>query len=484
MDTFSGKSAWSSVQAEGFVSWVEMLSQDEAAGFWDRVGFTPPMSSLLLKGTALRTLNRTSFVSLAVVPLLFVSFVPGTAQQAAAPRKPRTTPVTQAEVDKITREAILIDTHDDVTSKTVTGYDIATPNKRGQTDLARMKGFLGAEFFAVYVGAEYVNGNHSANRALQMIDTVKTDVVGAHPNEFVFATTADEIVAAHKAHKIAALEGIEGGHAIEDSLRLLRDFYALGVRYMTLTHFNTNNWADAQGDFTDPKVQHHGGLTPFGKDVVREMNRLGMMVDISHTADATFYDAIAVSSAPIIASHSSCRAVSSNTRNMTDDMIRALAKNGGTMQINFDCGYLSQRYDDASKPVQAAMRAKMAETRKIEDPAARDAAMEALYMESAEKLPPATLQDVVDQIDHAVKVGGIDHVGIGTDFDGVGCVPKELSSYDKFPALTRALLEKGYNAEDIEKIYGGNLLRVMHAVEKRAAELKDMKPLESKVDKK
>jgi len=208
------------------------------------------------------------------------------------------------------------------------------------------------------------------------------------------------------------------------------------------------------------------------------------MVDISHTADATFYDAIAVSSAPIIASHSSCRAISSNTRNMTDDMIRALAKNGGTMQINFDCGYLSQRYDDDSKPVQAAMRAKMAEARKIEDPAARDAAMEALYMESAEKLPPATLQDVVDQIDHAVKVGGIDHVGIGTDFDGVGCVPKELSSYDKFPALTRALLEKGYSAEEIEKIYGGNLLRVMRAVEKRAAELKDMKPLESKVDKK
>ncbi len=429
-------------------------------------------------------LNRLSLPSTAVLMAMIANGLPTSAQDAARPRTPRTTPVTQAEVDRITREAILIDTHDDVTSKTVAGYDIATPNKRGQTDLARMKGFLGAEFFAVYVGAEYVNGNHSANRALQMIDTVKTDIVGAHPNEFVFATTADEIVAAHKAHKIAALEGIEGGHAIEDSLRLLRDFYALGVRYMTLTHFNTNNWADAQGDITDPKVQHHGGLTPFGKDVVREMNRLGMMVDISHTADATFYDAIAVSSAPIIASHSSCRAVSSNTRNMTDEMIRALAKNGGTMQINFDCGYLSQRYDDDSKPVQAAMRGKMADLRKIEDPAARDAAMEALYMESAEKLPPATLQDVVDQIDHAVKVGGIDHVGIGTDFDGVGCVPKELSSYDKFPALTRALLEKGYSAEEIEKIYGGNLLRVMRAVEKRAAELKDMKPLESKVDEK
>ena len=403
---------------------------------------------------------------------------------AQQPQPDRTRLVTQAEVDKITHEAILIDTHDDVTSRTVDGYDIATPNKRGQTDLARMKGFLGAEFFAVYVDASYVNGNHSANRALQMIDTVRTDIVAKHPNDFVFATTADDIVRAHAQHKIAALEGIEGGHAIEDSLRLLRDYYALGVRYMTLTHFNTNNWADAQGDIDDPKVKHHGGLTPFGKDVVREMNRLGMMVDISHTADPTFYDAIAVSTAPIIASHSSCRAISSNTRNMTDDMIRKLAANGGVIQINFDCGYLSQRYNEAEKPIMAESKAKMAEFRKIEDPAAREAAIEAWYQERSAQLPPATLADVVANIDHVVKIGGIDHVGIGTDFDGVGCVPAELSSYDKFPRLTRALLEKGYSAQDIEKIYGGNLLRVMHAVEQRARELKDEPPIESSIDRK
>jgi len=397
---------------------------------------------------------------------------------AQAPRK-----VSDAEVARITRDAILIDTHDDVTSKTVSGYDIATPNKTGQTDLPRMKGFLGAEFFAVYVGAEYVDGNHSANRALQMIDTVKTDIIAAHPNDFVFATTAADIERAHKEHKIAALMGIEGGHAIEDSLRLLRDYYALGVRYMTLTHFNTNNWADSQGDIDDPKVVHHNGLTPFGKQVVLEMNRLGMMVDISHTADATFYAAIATSTAPIIASHSSCRAISSNTRNMTDDMIRAIAKNGGTMQINFDCGYLSQRYDDASKPLQAEMRPKMVEARKIADPVEREAAMEKIFMESAAKLPPPTLVDVVAQIDHAVKIGGIDHVGIGTDFDGVGCVPSDLGSYDKFPALTRALLEKGYSATDIKKIYGGNLLRVMRAVEKRAAELKSTPAIEAEIGK-
>jgi membrane dipeptidase len=393
---------------------------------------------------------------------------------------PRTKPVNQAEVDAITRDAILIDTHDDVPSRTVDGYDIATPNKTGQTDLPRMKGFLGAEFFAVFVDASYVKDNHSANRTLQMIDTVRTDVVAAHPNDFVFATTAADIEAAHKQKKIAALMGIEGGHAIEDSLRLLRDYYALGIRYMTLTHFNTNNWADAQGDIDDDKVTHHNGLTPFGKDVVREMNRLGMMVDISHTADKTFYDALEVSTAPLIASHSSCRAISNHTRNMTDDMIKALAAKGGTMQINFDCAYLSQRYQDASKPLMAELRPKFMEAMKITDPAAREAAIYALEAEANSKVPPASLADVVAQIDHAVKVGGIDHVGIGTDFDGVGCVPAELGSYDKFPVLTRALLEKGYSASDIKKIYGGNLLRVMRAVEQRARELKSAPPIETR----
>ncbi len=354
-------------------------------------------------------------------------------------------PVTQAEVDKITREAILIDTHNDVPSNTIDGYDIGSPNPKAQTNLARMRGFLGAEFFAVFVDAEYVNGNHAANRTLQMIDTVKTDIIHRYPGDFVFATTADDIVRAHNEHKIAALMGIEGGHAIEDSLRLLRDYYTLGVRYMTLTHFNTNDWADAQGDADDPKVHHHGGLTPFGKDVVREID--------------------------------------DHTRNMTDDMIRALAKNGGTIQINFECSYLSQRYNDASKPLMAKLMPRYREAQKIADPAAREAAIAALMKEGA-SIPPATLQDVVAQIDHAVKIGGIDHVGIGTDFDGSSCVPADLDSYSKFPALTRALLEKGYSADDIKKIYGGNILRVMRAVEQRSRELASTPPLESNVDKK
>ena len=198
------------------------------------------------------------------------------------------------------------------------------------------------------------------------------------------------------------------------------------------------------------------------------MNRLGMMVDISHTADKTFYDALEVSTAPIIASHSSTRAISDHTRNMTDDMIKALAAKGGSIQINFDCAYLSQRYSDASKPIMAELRPRFAEVMKITDPAAREAAITKLEEEANAKLPAATMADVVAHIDHAVKVGGIDHVGIGTDFDGVACVPGNLGSYDKFPALTRVLLEKGYTETDIKKIYGGNLLRVMHAVEAEA----------------
>jgi membrane dipeptidase len=380
--------------------------------------------------------------------------------------------VTAAQVAEVGRTAILIDTHDDVTSKTVEGYDIATPNQGGNTDLARMKqGHLGAEFFAAYVDPSYVKDNHSANRALQMIDTIRHDIIDGHPDEFVFALKADDIERAHKQHKIAALIGIEGGHAIEDSLRLLRDYYALGVRYMTLTHFNTNNWADSQGDIDDPSVEHHNGLTPFGKEVVREMNRLGMMVDISHTADKTFWDALEVSTAPLIASHSGCRALSSYTRNMTDEMIKALAAKGGVIQINFGCDFLSQRYYDAARPLESKLRERYKAAMEMSDATARQATIDQLRNEFASQVPPSTLSDVLAQIDHAVKVGGIDAVGIGTDFDGVPCTPPELDGYDKFPALTRALLQQGYSPDDVRKIYGGNLLRVMRAVEKQARRL-------------
>ena len=340
-----------------------------------------------------------------------------------------------SEVKNITKSAILIDTHNDIPSFTIDGADIGNAPQR-HTDIPRLReGGVGAIFFSVYVAATYVNGNHSANRALQMIDTVYHDILDRYPNDFMLALTADDIERAHREGKIAGLLGIEGGHAIEDSPRLLRDYYRLGVRYMTLTHWNTNNWADSSGDIDNPNVQHHNGLTEQGKEIVREMNRLGMMVDISHTADKTFWDALETSAAPIIASHSSCRALTNAPRNMTDDMIKALAQKGGVIQININCGFISPKSADA--PKDAPVR--------------------------------ATLADVVAHIDHARQVGGIDAVGIGTDFDGITCTPEGLDDVSKFPNLTRALLEKGYSSADIKKIYGGNTLRVMRQVEKVAA---------------
>ncbi|MBV8553122.1 MAG: dipeptidase [Acidobacteriaceae bacterium] len=343
-----------------------------------------------------------------------------------------------AQVKAITKSAILIDTHNDIPSFTIDGADIGNSPKT-QTDIPRLRqGGVGAIFFSVYVASKYVDGNHSANRALQMIDAVKHDIIERYPDTFQLALTADDIVKAHRKHKIAALMGIEGGHAIEDSPRLLRDYYALGVRYMTLTHTNTNNWADSSGDMNDPKVQHHNGLTAQGKEIIEEMNRLGMMVDISHVADKTFWDALATSQAPLIASHSAARAVTDVPRNMTDDMIRALAKRGGVIQVNFYCNFISQQAANAPKDAH----------------------------------PHATLADAVAHIDHIRQVAGIDAIGIGSDFDGIECAPEGLNDVSKFPELTRALLEKGYTPADIKKIYGGNTLRLMRQVERVAAQMK------------
>jgi membrane dipeptidase len=354
--------------------------------------------------------------------------------------------VSDAEVARVHREALLIDTHNDVTSRTVAGFDIAKPAKDGHSDIPRYRaGGFGAQFFAVYVAASYVEGNRSAHRALEMIDTVRHDIVAANPGAFELATTADDIVRIHKRGKIAALMGIEGGHAIQDSLRLLRDFHALGVRYMTLTHSNSNNWAGSSGDI-DGRTK---GLTDFGKQVVAEMNRLGMMVDISHVSDKTFWDALEASKAPLLASHSSCRAISKIPRNMTDEMIVALAKKGGVVQVNFGCEFISQKAADASPFANPALRGRPAGER-----------------------PPrvrATLSEVVDHIDHIVKLAGIGAAGIGADYDGVSCVPEGLEDVSKMPNLTRALLERGYTASDIKKIYGENLLRLMRAAEQAAA---------------
>src|SRR5262249_48457527 len=238
---------------------------------------------------------------------------------------------------KLHRNAIVIDTHNDVTSPMIDqGYDLGARDASGktQTDIPRMKeGGLDAEFFAIYVAAKYAKEGGAARRALEMIDSVY-EQARRHPESLEMAYTVADIRRIHRAGKIAALMGIEGGHAIEDSLSALRQFYRLGVRYMTLTHTNTNNWADSAGGIGNPPEKRFGGLSDFGREVVREMNRLGMMVDVSHVSDDTFRACIETSQAPLIASHSSCRALTNAPRNMTDDMLRALAKNGGVVMIN------------------------------------------------------------------------------------------------------------------------------------------------------
>lgn len=324
---------------------------------------------------------------------------------------------------------LIIDTHNDVTSLTVRGFDIGKRAPDGHTDLPRLReGGVGAVFFSAYVAAQFAKDGKAAHRALEMIDTVRHDIAGRYPGDFLLARSADDIELARRRGRIAALVGIEGGHAIENSLRVLREFYALGARYMTLTHANSNEWADSSGDINKPDVKHHNGLTPFGRDVVLEMNKIGMMVDISHVSDKTFWDALAASRAPVFASHSSCRALASSPRNMTDEMIVAMAKKGGVIQINFNCAFLT-------------------DTKK------------------------ATLADVVAHIDHVVRIAGIEAVGIGSDFDGIECAPEGLEDVSKFPNLTKALKEKGYTDDDIRLIYGGNTLRLMRAVERTARAL-------------
>jgi membrane dipeptidase len=259
-----------------------------------------------------------------------------------------------AEVARIHRSLLLIDAHNDVTSRTVTGWDIGKLASDGNTDLPRLRaGGIGAQFFAVFVDPSFTKDNHSARRALEMIDTVRHDIIGRYPNDFELALTADDIERIHKQGKIAALMGIEGGHAIENSLRLLRDYYALGVRYMTLTHVNTNDWADSSGDVHLSTVAHHNGLTDFGREVVREMNRLGMIVDVSHVSDKTFWDALETARAPIFASHSSAKLLSNTFRNMTDEMIVEMARKGGVIQLNCICEFVAQRSYDAVRPLAA-----------------------------------------------------------------------------------------------------------------------------------
>jgi membrane dipeptidase len=369
----------------------------------------------------------------------------------------------------IHRRAIVIDTHNDVTTPmTNDDYDLGgVPPVPYRTSLERMKqGGMTAEFFSLYVRPWYVEHGGAARRTLDMIDSVYR-AVERHPNDLTLATSAADIRRAKKQKKIAALMGIEGGHAIENSLATLREFHRLGVRYMTLTWNNTNDWADAaRGEKT------HHGLTEFGKDVVREMNRLGMLVDVSHVSDETMSDALDVSKAPIVATHSSARALSNVPRNIPDDLLRRIAKNGGVVQVNFYSYFL----DAATVGPQGEARDKrlQAQQDSLNEKYKNDPerlAEEGDKLEAANPLPPLPLSKLIDHIDYIVKVAGIDHVGLGADFDGAMDFPEGAQDVSMLPNITYELLKRGYSEKDIRKILGENFLRVFAEAERVARNL-------------
>jgi len=408
-----------------------------------------------------------------------LTFLFAIASACALPASAQTT-VSKKALD-IQKSAIVVDTHADTPQRFLDeNYDIGStdPKDPGHISLDKAKaGNLGAEFFSIWVEPE-TNRGHFARHTLDLIDSVY-EQAARHPDRMMMAFSVADIERAHRERKLAALLGIEGGHSIENDVHLLRDFYRLGVRYMTLSWSNTNEWADSSGDINDPKVEHHNGLTDSGKQIVTEMNRLGMLVDISHVADKTFYDAIAVSRAPIIASHSSARALTNHPRNMTDDMLRAVAKNGGVVQVNFYNAFIDENYRKAAEG-QAKDRdgAVKAYTDQLKAAGKTVTYLDAdrVEREWAAKIPRPPLSSLIDHIDHVAKIAGIDHVGLGSDFDGVsGATPQGIDSAADLPKITQALLDRGYSADDIRKILGGNLLRVFREAERVSREMQASK---------
>ena len=377
----------------------------------------------------------------------------------------------------IHESALVVDTHADTPQRFVDeNFDIGNtdPKDLGHITLDKARaGNLGAEFFSIWVEPK-TNQGHFARRTLDLIDAVY-EQAARHPDRMMMSFSVADIERAHKQGKLAALMGIEGGHSIENDIRLLRNYYRLGVRYMTLSWSNTNEWADSSGDINDPDIRHHNGLTEFGKQVVVEMNRLGMMVDISHVADKTFWDAIAVTRAPLIASHSSARALVNAPRNMTDDMLMAVAKNGGVVDVNFYSGFDDQTFLNAAqaqdKEKQAAIHEGL-EKLKAEGKTPTYLDEDRLEREFMARIPRPPFKVLIAQIDHVAKVAGVEHVGLGSDFDGVsGATPQGMDSAADLPKITEALVERGYSAEDIHKILGGNVLRVFAEVERVSREM-------------
>jgi membrane dipeptidase len=374
-------------------------------------------------------------------------------------------PKISARARELQMHSIVIDTHDDTTQRLLDPhFDLGARHTDGNIDIPRMKeGGLDGIFFSIWIPGT-TTGPIAVEKALDQIAAVR-EMARRHPNDIMLAKTAADVRRAYAEHKIAALMGVEGGHMINDDLSVLRVFAALGVRYMTLTHFINTDWADSSTD-----KPAHNGLTDFGKQVVLEMNRDGIMVDISHVADKTFWDALAVSKAPMIASHSSCRTLCDAVRDMSDDMIKALAAKGGVIQINYHVAFLSQEYVNATK-------AKPEILKQVADEVAQKCAKDdencqlitenqlvhKLMLDGT--LPKVSWTEIVEHIDHAVKIGGVDHVGLGSDYDGSD-MPIGMEDVTHLPQITQALLDRGYSDADIKKILGENTLRVMAEAER------------------
>jgi membrane dipeptidase len=362
------------------------------------------------------------------------------------------------EAHRIQANVLGVDSHNDTMQRVlIEGVDIGSRLTDGQVDIPRLQeGGMHVPFFALWVPT-YYKGSEAVRRTLDLRDAMQS-VLDKYPDRIELATSARDIERIAGQRKIAAVLTIEGGHQIANDLAVLRMYRRMGILSMTLTHFRSNDWADSS---TGEQV--HNGLTGFGKQVVREMNSIGMIVDISHVSDKTFYDVLAVTSKPVIASHSSCFAFSDVPRNMKDDMFRALAKNGGVVGVNFGASFLNQK--DAEELKQHVSQANAVE------PGFSGAELDRFAAQQHSKdderhagVRNATEEDAADCIDHIVKVVGIEHVGIGSDFDGIPSVPRGLEDVSKMPTLTSALLKRGYTEQDIRKIMGANFLRVVRMV--------------------
>src|SRR5450631_498876 len=382
------------------------------------------------------------------------------------------TKVDPARVERLLERAVVIDLHDDTTQMILDeAYNLGEKHDYGQVDIPRMRtGHVSGLFLSLWTDSDRYTPTEAIRRTLQQIDAVRREIA-RHPGDLEMATSSAEILAARKRGHIAILMGVEGGIAIDSDLSVLRSYAGLGVRYMTLTHTNHTPWADSANG-----AAAHNGLTDFGRQVVREMNLLGMMVDISHVSDKTFLDVLETSTAPVIASHSSSRALADAPRNMTDDMLRAIAKKGGVVHVNYYEGFLDEGFAAREKTLKAEQAEQDSiddHTPKFGDRSQNGPAVRKINARRIAKLGRVPLSRLLDHFDRAVKVAGVDHVGLGSDFDGADDMfPAGMEDISKIPNLVGGLLERGYSDDDILKILGGNTLRVMRQVERLSRRLK------------